>query len=166
MPFLRKIARHYHQRRKCIQALAKNEKKVVESLWSGGTVIMPVGALCDIRADGTGQRRPWRCCTRENGGRETLFRPWQTCQTPLKTTKRKRDYISTEVADYLVLVIRGRGVNTCFRQRCHDFSTHGSNFGQLVLSMMLLQLLCTCIEQEMLPKHLPPKWRSLFYIRT
>ena len=38
----------------------------------------------------------------KTGGRGTLFRPRQTCQTPLETTKRKRDYISTDVADYKV----------------------------------------------------------------
>ena len=121
---------------------------------------MPVGSLYDIRADGTGQRRPWRCCTRENVWRETLFRPWQTCQTPLETTKRTREYISTEVADYLVLVIRRRGVNTCFRQRCHDFSTHVSNFGPLVLSIMLLQY-ARALSRRRYRNICQQNWRSL-----
>ena len=54
--------------------------------------------------------------------------------------KTKNETISTEVADYVVLMYcSSENVESCFGQRCSDFSTHAGSFGQPVLSVMLLQ---------------------------
>ena len=64
------------------------------------------------------------------------------------------------VADDLLLIVRGRGISTCFRQYCWDFSTHGRNFRQWVLSVMLLQQYARAFVRRLYRNTWQQIWRS------